>query len=288
MSRITLALMWLVHWLPLPLLAGCGRLFGLALYTFGRERRHIALTNLGLCFPELGDAEKSALARRHFEAFGRSFLERGLLWWAAPARIKRLVRIEGLDRLEALRDRPVILLAPHFVGLDMGWTRLTLERDLVSMYSRQKNPVFNAALYRGRLRFGEQALASRQDGIRPVVRALKRGRPFYYLPDLDYGRHDAIFVPFFGVPAATITGLSRLARLSSAVVVPVVTEMMGNNGGYVVRIGDAWTDFPGESIATDTRRMNAFIEGEVLKLPAQYFWLHKRFKTRPRGENKIY
>ena len=286
MTRLALLLMWLLHWLPLPLLAACGRLFGRLLHRFGRERRHITLTNLGLCFPELSADEKSALAVRHFEAFGRSFLERGLLWWASPARIRRLVRIEGMERLDALQDRPVILLVPHFVGLDMGWTRLTLERDMVSIYANQKNLLFNAALYRGRLRFGGSELLSRQEGTRRAIKAMKAGRPFYYLPDMDYGERDTIFVPFFGVPAATITGLSRLARMTGAAVVPVITRMTGT--GYVIGIGAPWNDFPGPSIEADTRRMNAYIEQEVLKMPEQYFWLHKRFKTRPPGEKGVY
>lgn len=290
MSRLALILMWLLHWLPLPALAACGRLFGRLLFRFGHERRRVALTNLGLCFPQMGEAEKSALARRHFEAFGRSFLERGLLWWAPAARIRRLVTIEGLERLPA--DRPIILLVPHFVGLDMGWTRLTLERDMVSIYANQKNLLFNAALYQGRLRFGHSELLSRQEGTRKAIRAMKAGRPFYYLPDMDYGERDTIFVPFFGVPAATITGLSRLARMTDAAVVPVIARMThGNDCGYVVEIREPWADYPdqGENgIEADTRRMNAFIEQEVLKMPEQYFWLHKRFKTRPPGAQKLY
>ncbi len=294
MTRIALAFMWLLHWLPLPLLAACGRLFGRLLFRFGSERRRVALTNLGLCFPQLGAGEKSALARRHFAAFGRSFLERGLLWWASAARIRRLVKIDGLERLTALLDagRPVILLVPHFVGLDMGWTRLSLERDMVSIYANQKNLLFNAALYRGRLRFGKSELFSRQEGTRKALRAMKAGQPFYYLPDMDYGERDTIFVPFFGVPAATITGLSRLARMARAAVVPVVTRMSdAGDCGYVVEIGEPWADYPAQGeqgIEADTRRMNAFIEAEILKLPEQYFWLHKRFKTRPPGENRLY
>lgn len=286
MTRMALFLMWLLHWLPLPLLARVGRFFGGAIARFGRRRWHIALTNLGLCFPQLTAAEKSTLARRHFAAFGRSFLERGLLWWASPERIRRSVKLEGMERLAAVRGKPVILLAPHFVGLDMAWTRLTLECDMVSIYANQTNAVFNERLYRGRLRFGQSELLSRQEGVRRAVKAMKAGKPFYYLPDLDYGRTDAIFVPFFGVPAATITGLSRLVRLSGAVVLPVIARM--TESGYVVAIGPAWEDYPGDSIEADTRRMNAFIEQEILKMPAQYFWLHRRFKTRPPGEKRPY
>ncbi|SMB22278.1 Lipid A biosynthesis acyltransferase [Sterolibacterium denitrificans] len=288
MTRLALVLMWLLHFLPLPLQATLGRGLGLLLYWLVGKRRRIALTNLRLCFPQLSEAERNTLVRRHFAVFGRSFIERGLLWWASPARLRRIVRVEGMQHLDAQSGRPVILLVPHFVGLDMGWTRLTLERDMVSIYANQKNLLFNAALYRGRLRFGNSQLLSRQQGTRPALRAMRSGMPFYYLPDMDYGERDTIFVPFFGVPAATITGLSRLARMGKAVVLPVITRMLPGGRGYVVEIQAPWTDFPGESIEADTRRMNAYIENEVLKLPEQYFWLHKRFKTRPPGESGHY
>jgi len=279
--------MWLLHWLPLPVLAALGRTFGRLLHAFGRERRHIALTNLSLCFPGMSEAQKSALARRHFEAFGRSFLERGLLWWASAARIRRLVRMSGREHLDALYGKqPVILLVPHFVGLDMAWTRMSMDYDMSGIYANQKNLLFNSALYKGRARFGESLMLSRQESTRKGLKAMKAGMPFFYLPDMDFGERDTIFVPFFGFPAATITGLSRLGRLAGAAVVPAIAHM--KDDGYVVEIGAPWPDFPGESIEADTRRMNAFIEAEVLKMPEQYFWLHKRFKTRPPGEKGVY
>ncbi len=251
-----------------------------------RERRHVALTNLGLCFPQLAEAEKSALARRHFMAFGRAMLELGLWWWASPARIRRLVVIEHGERLAAARGRPLILFAPHFVGLDAGWTRLTLEADMVTVYAKAKNPLFDAALRRGRSRFGHSLLVSRLEGVRKILDPLRRELPFYYLPDMDYGRKDAVFVPFFGIPAATITGLARLAELTGATVLPVITRQVGHR--YVLSIGEAWADYPGEDIAAATRRMNAFLEGEIRRTPEQYLWIHKRFKTRPEGEKAVY
>lgn len=286
MTRIAIALLWLLHWLPMSAQAPLGRAFGRLLYRLGRERRHVTLTNLRLCFPQLGEGAREDLARRHFEAFGRSFLERGLLWWGSAQRIRALARVEGAAHLAAVADRPVILLVPHFVGLDMGWTRLSLDHDMVSIYANQKNLLFNAALLRGRSRFGHSTLLSRQEGTRPAIRAMKAGKPFYYLPDMDYGQRDTIFVPFFGFPAATITGLSRLARMADAVVVPVITAM--DPEGYVVRIGEAWTDFPGASIEADTQRMNAYIETQAQAMPEQYYWVHKRFKTRPPGEKGVY
>lgn len=286
MNRLLLIALWLLHWLPLPVLAVCGRLFGRLFHTFGHARRHIALTNLGLCFPQLGEDEKSALAVRHFEFFGRSFLERGILWWASPARIRRLVKIEGKECFDAAKDKPLLLLVPHFVGLDSAWTRLSMDYDMSGIYANQKNPVFNAALYKGRARFGKSIMLSRQDGTRRGIKAIRSGYPFFYLPDMDYGQRDTIFVPFFGVPAATITGLSRLARLTGAQVLPVIARM--TDAGYVIEIGTPWQDFPGESVEADTRRMNAFIEAEVLKMPEQYYWLHRRFKTRPPGQKRPY
>ncbi len=202
--------------------------------------------------------------------------------------MQRLVRIEGLEHWQAVADRPVIWLAPHFVGLDMGGVRLGSEYRVVSVYSRQKDPLFDAILYQGRTRFVTPELFSRQQGIRPVVRALRKGLPFYYLPDMDFGDRDSIFVPFFGVAAATITALSRIASLAGAAVVPAVTRQLPGAGGYVLSFYPAWRDFPSDDIERDTRRMNAFIEERVLEMPEQYFWLHKRFKTRPPGEARYY
>ena len=288
MTRLAIALMWLLRLLPLAWLARLGRGFGTLLYWFAGERRRVTQTNLRLCFPQLDEDKRTDLARRHFAAFGRSFLERGLLWWASPKRLRRIARIEGREHLDSADGKPVILLVPHFIGLDMGWTRLTLELNMVSIYANQTNLLFNAALLRGRTRFGDSTLLSRQEGTRPAIRLMRAGRPFYYLPDMDYGQRDTIFVPFFGVSAATITGLSRLSRLAGAIVIPVVTRMLPDGEGYVVSIGPAWADFPGDSVEADTRRMNAFIEEEVRRMPEQYFWLHKRFKTRPENEKSPY
>ena len=195
MIRLGLLFVWLVHFLPLSVMAPIGQGLGMLLYWLGSERRRVARINLRLCFPEMPDSEREALVRRHFLAFGRSVVERGILWWSSKDRIQKLVSIEGKENWLAVKDKPVIWLAPHFVGLDMGGVRLTSEFPLVSMYSNQKNPVFNKVLYRSRTRFGTTRLASRQDGIRPIVKGLKEGLPFYYLPDMDYGRRDAVFVP---------------------------------------------------------------------------------------------
>ncbi|MEW5887773.1 MAG: lipid A biosynthesis acyltransferase [Pseudomonadota bacterium] len=283
---VLVPLLWLLHWLPLPLLSRVGSGLGRLLFALARARRRIALRNLELCFPALSSGARHELAREHFKVLARSFLERGILWWGSAARVRRMVRVEGLEHLP--EDKPSILLVPHFVGLDAAWTRLTLERDMAGIYANQKNPFFNRVLYRARIRFGHQIALSRQEGVREGVRAIKAGRPFYYLPDMDYGARDSVFVPFFGVPAATITGLSRLARLTGAVVIPCIARMLPGGAGYVITLEEAWRDFPGDDVTADTLRMNAYIEARVREMPEQYYWVHKRFKTRPAGEASLY
>ncbi len=285
-TRVLVGFFWLMHWLPLPALRAIGYGLGRLLFAFGRERREVALINLRLCFPDKTEAELMTLARDHFIAFSRAVLDRTLGWWASAERLKRTFRIQGEELLHAHNGQPTIILAPHFVGLDAGGTAVTMQVQLCSVYSKQKNPVFSQLLLNGRLRFNKPLLLSRQDGMRRILKALKDGYPFYYLPDLDFGPKESIFVPFFGVQAATITGVSRLARLTGARVLPCITRQVAD--GYETVIMPPLENFPGESIETDTRSINEFIEKQILTMPAQYFWLHKRFKTRPVGEQRYY
>jgi Kdo2-lipid IVA lauroyltransferase/acyltransferase len=289
MTRLAVAILWLLHFLPLGALAAVGNGIGRLLFWLIPERRRVTRVNLEKCFPQMAPAARERLARAHFRAFTRSLLEHGLLWWAPEARIRRLIRLEGLEHLQALRGTPVILLVPHFVGLDACATRLALEISAVGIYSKQKSALLTRLLTHGRARFGNQHLVSRQQGVRAAIRSmLREKRPFYYLPDQDYGPRDALFVPFFGVPAATIPGLSRIARLAGAKVVPCVTRMLPGGAGYVVRLEPPWESFPGGDHYADTRRMNEYIERQVRAMPEQYLWMHKRFKTRPPGEARFY
>lgn len=290
LSQFAVLLLWLLHFLPLSVLAAIGQGLGLLLYQFGKRRQKIVTINLAMCFPEMEEAQRTQLAKAHFQALGRSLLERSILWWGNRERLTRLIRVEGEEKIQALLStgKPVLLLAPHFVGLDAGGIGIALRFDSVSIYSTQKNKVFDRLLFRGRSRFGKQQLLSRQDGARATVKAMKSGRPFYYLPDMDFGRRDSVFVPFFGVQTATITGLSRLSKASGAAVVSCVTRMLPGEEGYVVEIGDPWTDFPTSDAAADTQRMNTFIEDVARTMPEQYYWVHRRFKTRPEGEKRPY
>jgi KDO2-lipid IV(A) lauroyltransferase len=278
--------MWVLHFLPFRALAAAGEAIGSLMFWLIPERRRVTRINLGKCFPRMSPRERERLARAHFRAFVRSFFDRGVLWWAPAERVRAFVRIEGREHLDALAGKPVVLLAPHFLGLDAGGLRLAQDYRIGSMYSRQKDALFERLMYAGRTRFGGH-LYPRQAGIRKVLRVIQSGEPFYYLPDMDFGPKASVFVPFFGVPAATTVGLSYIARTTRASVLPCVTRMLPG-GGYAARLYPAWTGFPSGDDAADARRLLAFIEERALEMPEQYLWMHKRFKTRPQGEPKFY
>jgi KDO2-lipid IV(A) lauroyltransferase len=290
MARLGLGLLWLLHWLPLPLLGALGRGLGALLWVVGKKRRRIALRNLELCLPELKEDERQALAQEHFAWLGRSLLERSVLWYASPARLRRLIQVEGDVLLAERSERPVMWLVPHFLGLDVAGaaTQLFQTRRVGSIYQQQSSAVFDAAMKAGRLRFGNAEIYPRSDSARPLMRAIKRGDAFFNLPDMDFGERDAAFVPFFGIQAATLLAPSRMARALDMVVQPVVAELLPGGRGYKVRFLAPWSDFPTPDAVADTRRMNRWIEAEVRANPAQYLWVHKRFKTRPAGEPGFY
>ena len=287
-ERFGLAMLRTVSRMPYPALRRFGEVVGSIAWLVAGHRRRVALTNLRLCFPHWSEERRREVARDHFRYFMRSFFERFVFWYGSPERIRSLCRIEGLEHFRAHHGKPMILLAPHFVGLDAGGTRLQVETPVASMYAAQKSRVLTEAMTQGRSRFHTETstMFLRTEGLRAALRPIRDGVPFYFLPDMDLGPRDAVFVPFFGVPAATVTSVSRLAKIARAKVVPCVTEL--TRDGYVVRLYPAWEGFPSGDLEADTRRMNEFIEARVLEMPAQYLWTHKRFKTRPPGQPGFY
>lgn len=286
--RFGIFLLWLLHFLPFRLQACIGNALGTLLYLLTNRRRRVANINLRLCFPELNEAERSKLVRQNFNAFGRSIVERGILWWSSRERIQKLIRVEGAEHFHNALGRPLILLTSHFVALDVGGSWITQHTDGVSVYSKQKNAYMQNLVLQKRARFGKQYLYARQAGMRPVVKSLRECRPFYYFTDQDWTTKDGVFVPFFGIPAATLATLPRLVTMTKAKVVPCVTRVLPDYKGYEVRFYPAWENYPTDDLVADTRRVNEFIEQRVREMPEQYFWLHKRFKTRPEGEESFY
>ncbi|MDC7703305.1 lipid A biosynthesis lauroyl acyltransferase [Vogesella indigofera] len=287
--KFALALLWLIRLLPLPVIHALAWGLGQLAYLLARERRRVGLINLRLCFPDMALPQRRRLIRRHFVEMMKLVLEYGIVWWSSPQRLRQLVEVRGLEHITRLREagEDVVLFYPHFVAFEICALRLNLEVPLVSVYSHQKNKTLDAQFYQGRNRFDNAFIVSRQESLRSIIKAMRKEHtPFLYLPDQDFGPRDAIFVKFFATDAATITGLSRIASIAKAKVVPAIARREGAR--FVLDIHPPLDDFPSDNLEADTRRMNAFLEQRILEAPEQYFWLHKRFKTRPQGQARFY
>ena len=286
-STLGIAFMRFTAVLPLPVVRGLGWLLGWALYLLVPSRRKVVRTNLALCFPELSAHTRLWLEKESFIYFAQTWLDRGWLWHAPERVLRQRVQISGsLDLLNSAA--PTVIFAPHFMGMDAGGMALSLNTTCLStsIYTDQANKVVDAWIKKGRLRFGNLRLFGRADGVRSIAAAIKAGQPLYLLPDMDFGVKDSLFVPFFGVSTATVPSLSRFARLGGAQVMSVVTRMTPQ--GYTTEVSAPWVGFPSADLAVDTARMNAELETLIRTMPAQYYWVHKRFKTRPEGAADVY
>ncbi len=269
-----------------------GRWLGALAYRLVQPRVKVARRNLELCFPGLSEPERETLLRRHFHALAQSVVDRGVLWYAPPERVREMVQLSGYEHLQAQLDagRSCILLAPHFIGLDAAASRLTMETPSgATMYAPQSDADVDAIVREGRTRFNDVHLVSRRDGVRTLLRHIRAARPIYYLPDMDLGRKGAVFVPFFGVPAATMPSTAQLARNFDLPVLPILSHWDEHSGRYLIEVLPPIADFPGDATPEDaTARLNQLLEGWVRRMPEQYYWVHRRFKTRPPGEDKLY
>jgi Kdo2-lipid IVA lauroyltransferase/acyltransferase len=287
MSRFGIAFMRLIAHLPLSWVRGLGRVLGLVLYTLVASRRKVVDVNLRLCFPQWTPQERRRATREVFVYVAQSFLDRAWLWHAPPDVVKGRVHLTGaVDELAG--QGATILFCPHFVGLDAGVSAMSQQvpRTFVGIYTQQSNPVIDAWVLQGRNRFGDARPMSRSEGVRDLIAALRAGHVMYLLPDMNFGPEESIFVPFYGVPAATVPSLSRFARLGRAKVVPLITKLTPQ--GYEVRVGEAWKDYPTKDLEADTALMNLRLQAYIDEMPSQYYWVHKRFKTRPPGAPGVY
>ena len=267
--------------LPWPLQRGLGRAIGALALRLAGERRRAAMINLALCFPEKSVAEREALLHDSFRDFGIGLFEFARAWWGSAAPMRRTVRIEGREHLDALQaqGRGVLMVSGHFMTLEMCGRLLCDHVPLAGMYRRHRSEVFEWAVKRGRLRYAAAMFSNEE--IRPAMRHLKQGGLLWYAPDQDMRGKDTVFAPFFGVPAATITATHQFARLSGCAVVPFFHRREGAD--YVLRIAPPLADFPSADAVSDSARVNAAIEAMVREAPSQYLWLHRRFKRRPPG-----
>ena len=285
-----LALLWLIVQLPYRALLVLGRLLGALMYRVAGDRRRIAARNLELCFPELPSVERTRLLKENFASTGIAFFEMAMSWWWPKARLARLAHIEGLEHLQAAqRDgQGAILMALHFTTLEIGAALLGQDHTIDGMYREHKNPLFDFVQRRGRERHNLDSLAVEREDVRGMLKLLRSGRAIWYAPDQDYGAKQSVFVPLFGIEAATVTATTKFARLGRARVIPFTQQRLADGSGYRLVIHAPLQDFPGESEEADCLRINQWIESVLRECPEQYLWAHRRFKSRPPGAPKLY
>lgn len=286
-THVAIAFMKALSCLPLSWIRALGALLGWVLYALVGGRRRVVLRNFAACYPALSGAEQRQLARQTFVYFCQAWLDRAWLWHAPKAWVQRRVKLTGAVH-ELAGSAPTVIFLPHFIGLDAAWaaTALAMPRPSTTIYTDQSNKLVDQWILQGRQRFGHLRLFGRIEGVKPIVAALRQGQPLYLLPDMDFGPDESVFVPFYGVQTATIPSLSRFARLGRAKVVPLLPRLTAT--GYEVEVLPAWQDFPTDDAVADTALMNARLQAYIDTMPAQYYWVHKRFKTRPEGEASLY
>ncbi|MDH1633641.1 lipid A biosynthesis lauroyl acyltransferase [Pseudomonas mosselii] len=285
-----LGLLWLVAQLPYRALLGLGRALGAVMYRVAGERRRIAARNLELCFPELSGDERQHLLKENFASTGIAFFEMAMSWWWPKARLARLAHIEGIEHLQAAQreGEGAILMAVHFTTLEIGAALLGQAHTIDGMYREHGNAVFDFIQRRGRERHNPDSLAVERDDVRGMLKLLRKGRAIWYAPDQDYGIKQSIFVPLFGIPAATVTATTKFARLGKARVIPFTQRRLEDGSGYRLVVHPPLEDFPGETEEADCLRINQWVEGVLRECPEQYLWAHRRFKSRPEGEPRLY
>jgi KDO2-lipid IV(A) lauroyltransferase len=286
-AYLAIGFMRLLAILPLSWVRALGWGLGSLLFLLLKSRRHVAMVNLTLCFPEHSRQQIRRLARQNFIYYMQALLDRGWLWHGSTAVTLRRLKITGAVQ-QLQNDEPVVLFVPHFVGLDAGNTAFTqkIPRKLITIYTNQANKTIDAWILKRRARFGNIRLFGRVAGVKEIIAALRSGEMLGILPDMGFGPEESIVVPFYGIPTYTVPSLHRFARLGKAKVVPILNRM--TNYGYEVQVLPAWCNFPSDNMEADTARMNTELEGYIKTMPAQYFWVHKRFKDRPPGEKSVY
>ena len=288
-AKLAIGLLKLFALLPYGFVARLGDGLGWLLYQIPSRRKRIVHTNLKLCFPEWGDERREDVAQKHFRHAIRSYLERSMQWFGSAKKLEKLIQLDSAIDLTDPDLPPTLFLGFHFVGIEAGsiFLNYSLKRHCGSLYQPMSNPELEEVAKAARARFGAD-MASRADSARIVLRWLRERKPVMLGADMDYGARNSTFVPFFGVPTCTLTAVGRLAKVGRAQVVPFIGEVLPNYKGYRLKVFKPWDHYPTGDDDADARRMNAFLEKQIPLMPEQYYWVHKRFKTRPPGEPSVY
>ncbi|NIB41729.1 LpxL/LpxP family Kdo(2)-lipid IV(A) lauroyl/palmitoleoyl acyltransferase [Pseudomaricurvus alkylphenolicus] len=279
---------WLIAQLPFRVQLVMGRGLGWFMYKFAKRRCLIARRNIELCFPELSPEQRDKMLRGTINSAAIALFETGISWFWPQTRLNNLFQVEGLDHLEKLEGQGALLLGLHFTTLEIAGVAINRAISIDMMYRPHKNPVYDYVQRRGRERHNPETNVIPRDDVRGTIRALKRGRIIWYAPDQDYGPKQSIFAPFFGVEAASVTATVRFAKMGKVPVIPLTHTRLPGGQGYRVTVHPPLEEFPSGDDLTDVCRVNAFFEEQIRKKPEQYLWVHRRFKTRPPGENDLY
>lgn len=287
-SWLVIGLAWLAARLPLPWLLALGSGIGRAAFHFARGRRRVTDVNLALCFPERDPRERRDLARASFRHTGVSLAEMILVWLAPHRDLGARFTVSGIEHLTRAQagGRGVILLAGHFSCIDIASGPITHLTDFDVIYRKNRNPAWEWLQVHGRRHYFDGVIE--RDDARRILRRLKAGRTIWYAADQDYGPRHSVFAPFFGVPAATITATARLARFNASPVLLLTQFRDLERGTWEARVHPPLRDFPSGDDVADATRLNALFEGAIRRHPEQYLWVHRRFKTRPPGEQSPY
>lgn len=279
--------LWLLSFLPLSWLLALGRFLGRASMPFAPYRRDVTKNNLQLCFPKLSENELNNLLRKTFESAGMGFMETVAAWFSPNSHLKNKVTYEGLEYLQPLQTKKVavIFCGFHFTCLEMIGRLMAEVLPYSMMYREHKNPFYNYIMVSRRKSYIYRSIG-RKD-VKIMIRHFNDATPIWYAPDQDYGRKNAVFAPFFGIPAASLTTLSRLTQKFNVKVMPVIYYRKPDNAGYHVKFLPPMEDFPKNDIE-DATRINKILEDAIREHPDQYLWQHRRFKTRPEGEARLY
>ena len=287
LSWFWIGVLRLIGLLPFPVIYALSAVLGEALFILVRSRARITLINLQRCLPELSAQQHRQIARRHFRLLICSGLSIGTMWWASKTRLNRLIKIKGLAHIDRAQKQGhgIILLAPHFVALDAGGLALSKDCVVTSMYQSHKNPVFDYVSIKQRSRFGAD-LFDHTAPLTRLIRSIRAGKPFYYLPDQNAGARRGIYAPFFGIQASTYPSLGKMAKAGHAVVIPFSNRITWR--GIESELDEPMADFPVGDALEDTTRMNLQVEKMVRERLADYLWSHKRFKQQPEGAPDFY
>jgi KDO2-lipid IV(A) lauroyltransferase len=282
-NHLVVAFLKLLSLLPYKLLVAIGYGLGNIAAHIPSDRNQVVKTNLRLCFPNLNDLELDRLRKQHWRLLGRSLVEKSIIWLGSRKQLSDMIEVKSAVDLAS--KKPRILVNMHFIGIEGSIILSALARQehwprTSGFFQRMKNPFFNKKIIEWRNRFGGNSI-DRQGNSKEIIREIRNGDFIIIAPDIDLGIKDSEFVPFFGIETNTITAVSRLAKITGADVCMMTTTLKPDGSGYLCEIGMPLENFPGSDPKADTARLNQYFEKEIRLRPAEYYWVHKRFKNPP-------